>query len=275
MTRTAPQHGERRCYLRGCRRTECSNAHYRYMSRLRLEHQRGQRRRTDAQPATDHLNQLIEAGWTQAQIERATGVNHRTLSPVLAGTYPSVNTTTAERILALPIGPPPNTDVDTDATGTIRRLQALVAIGHIYPAIAARVGIHKDALGVIARGERPQVRTETAKAVAAAYRHMSRTPGTSVRSRLHAARLGWHGPLAWDDATIDDPDAQPEVDNGQQQPNRNQLAAYRREEAAHFAQFGIPAHEIAARLGMAESTVRAIVAELYTGQRRDRSKAAA
>lgn len=266
MTRTPPQHGERRCYLRGCRRPECSAANYRYMSRLRLDYERGEARRAPAAPVLEHLRQLINAGWTQAQIERATGVGHRTIGPVIAETCTKVSTTTARKILALPISEPPTDEVDTDAIGTIRRLQALAAIGHNYPTVAARVGIHKDALGVIARGDRTSVRTETAKAVAAAYRLLSRTPGTSVRTRLNAARLGWQGPLAWDDTTIDDPAATPETDDSTERFNRNQLAVYRREEVTYLDGCGIPTHEIADRLGMSVSTVRGIVRELHVAR---------
>ncbi|MFE7485541.1 hypothetical protein [Streptomyces sp. NPDC057552] len=276
-TRHTPvQHGERRCYLRGCRLPECLDANYRYMSRLRLDYQRGSTRRTDAKPVAAHINQLLDAGWTQAQIERATGVGHRTLSPLRIDKCVNVHTTIARRLLALPIGPPPANETDTDATGTIRRLQALAAIGHSYAAIARRVGIHKDALGVIARGDRTQVRVETAKAVTAVYRHMSRTSGPSARSRFNANRLGWHGPMAWDDTTIDDPSAQPEEDTAEPQAlNRDELAALRRVDVEHLDTFGVPVEEIARRLGMAESTVKGIVKELRAGERRDRSKAAA
>ncbi|MYW29765.1 hypothetical protein [Streptomyces sp. SID2119] len=273
-TRTPVQHGERRCYLRGCRLPECLDANYRYMSRLRLDYQRGTARRTDAKPVRAHINQLLDAGWTQAQIERATGVGHRTLSPLRMDNCANVHTTTARRLLALPIGPPPAGETDTDATGTIRRLQALAAIGHSYAAIARHVGIHKDALGVIARGDRTQVRVETAKIVTAVYRHMSRAAGSSARSRFNAARLGWHGPLAWDDTTIDDPSAKPEADEPQTL-NRDQLAAIRRADVEHLDGFGVSVEEIARRLGMAESTVKGIVKELRAGERRDRSKAAA
>ncbi|WP_234316800.1 hypothetical protein, partial [Streptomyces sp. NRRL S-15] len=118
MARSLPKHGERACYLRGCRRPECCDANYRYMCRIRLEHERGQRRRTEAQPVADRVAELIGAGWTQAQIERATGVGHRTLSPLLSGQYPRVHATTARKILALPVGPPPADQLDTSAIGS-------------------------------------------------------------------------------------------------------------------------------------------------------------
>lgn len=269
-TRTAPQHGERRCYLRGCRRPECRAANYRYMSKLRLERQRGQRRRTCIKHVTDHVQNLIDAGWTQAQIERATGVGHRSIAPILAGSQPNVGVRTEQRLLALPVGPPPCDARDIDATGTRRRIQALVAIGYNYPTLGRHIGLHGDAVGRIARGENPVVRTSTAEATAVAYRQLSRTPGRSVRARFLAAGQGWHGPLAWDD--IDNPAAVPETCPQQLQLTREQQAALRRAEIEHLDRFGVPAQEIAARLGIADSTVLNIVAELRTGTRRDRSK---
>ncbi|MFB6776549.1 hypothetical protein ACFCX0_03760 [Streptomyces sp. NPDC056352] len=274
-TRTPPQHGERRCYLRGCRRPECLDAHYRYMSRIRLEYAHGQKRRVSADATHDHVQQLVDAGWNFAQISRASGIARRTISPLAIRRYPTTSRNVERAILAVPLGPPPRDQQDTDATGTVRRIRALLAIGHTSQAIADAVGMHRDALNKIARHELPCVRATTARAVASAYRQLALAPGMSVRGRAMAARKGWHGPLAWDETTIDDPEAQPETDGAEQELNRDQLAALRRSEAAHLAQFGVSAHEIAERLDMALSTVQAIVAELRTGQRRDRTKAAA
>ncbi|MGW1015629.1 hypothetical protein [Streptomyces niveus] len=258
---TETHRGDRGCYLRGCRQAECSTAHYRYMSLLRLDYERGHRRRVDATQTRVHIERLFAAGWTQAQVARAAGLQHRVVGAVLEGQL-TVSRRTAQPILLIRIGPPPADVRDTGATGTVRRVRALVAIGWPIAQLAPRLGIFESALGVIARGERDRVRIATAERVAREYRLLSRTPGSSNRARNDARRRGWHGPLAWDEWTIDDPAAGPDVDGNGAQPSRNELAAYRREEITHLVSFGVPQHEIAARLGMAPQYVHDLIVQL-------------
>lgn len=259
MTSRPSQHGERACYLRGCRRPECADAHYRYMSRYRLDLQRGQRRRVPAAPARARVHALLDAGWSRSQIATTTGCSARGVSALARGHVNDVSPLTERRILALPVGPPP-TPPYVDATGTMRRLQALVAIGHPMVNIAAAIGTHHSALSRIANGELDQIRSSTANTTARVYRQLALTAGTSARARNHAARRGWHGPMAWDEHTIDEPAAQPETDTSEPQPagaiERGQIAA---EEVRHLARFGVSAHEIARRVGRSPSYVRSIL----------------
>lgn len=276
MTRgTPPQHGERRCYLRGCRLPECLDAHYRYMSRYRLDAQRGQQRRQDIGPVQQHTNNLIATGWTQAQISRASGVPHRAVGAILGGHQPTVANSTANRILTVPVGPAPEPLQYIDATGTVRRLRALIAIGHTVVSLAPHIGINENALAAVVRHERPQVRATTAAAAKAAYRQLSRTPGISRRARNIAKNRGWYGPLAWGETTIDDPKALPETDLPEPELGRNELAAHRRAEVEHLDSFGLSEQDIANRVGIALSTVQGIVRELHRGERRERKSVAA
>ncbi|MYX14449.1 hypothetical protein GTY67_13685 [Streptomyces sp. SID8374] len=273
--RTPVRHGERRCYQAGCRRPECLNAHYRWCSRYRLDVHEGRPRRVDAAESLNHIQALLDAGWMQSQIARAANLAHRVLTSVRAG-QETVSVSTAQAILSVPIGPPPGDQRDVDATGTIRRVRALVAIGWPVAQLAPRFGLYVTALGAIARGELQNVRATTAKRVAHEYRDLSRTPGNSNRARNDARRNNWHGPLAWDDTTIDDPSSHPEVEAAEPHAlNRDELAAIRRADVEHLDGFGASPEEIARRLGMALSTVKGIVAELRAGERRDRSKVAA
>lgn len=255
MTGTLPPHGERRCYLRGCRRPECLDAHYRYMSRWRLDQQRGHRRRVPAGRTVDHITRLTGAGWSFAQIGTAAGCAHRTIAALVAGEHRTVATETERRVLAVPPGPPPSPRY-VDAVGTMRRIRALAAIGHPFVGIGPAIGLHHSAVSRIACGEAPQVLASTARATAEVYRRWSARPGSSARARNHAARSGWPGPLAWDE-NIDDPDARPEADPGWV-PLRGTRAEAEEiaVEVRHLAAAGIPVHEIAARVGRSESYVR-------------------
>jgi hypothetical protein len=99
----------------------------------------------------------------------------------------------------------------TDATGTRRRLQALIAIGWPIRELARQMGWTGNP-GLLLYGERQQVHKHTAALVADVYDRLWDVPGPSVRSRRAAARAGYAPPLAWDD--IDDPAATPSLDGG-------------------------------------------------------------
>ena len=253
----------RACYLRGCRQPACKNADYRYMSALRLDHHRGVRRRTDATQTRHHLERLTAAGWSYAQIARTAGIAHRTVG--VATTATSVSTRTARSILSIPIGPPPADTRDVDATGTIRRVRALVAIGWPLAHLAPRFGLYVTALGRIANAQTDQVRAVTADTIALDYRYLARVPGPSARARRHAAARGWYGPAAWDDRAIDDPDALPDVDGPEAVLSRDELAELRRQEITHLAGYGAAPEEIAVRLGIGVSTVTGVLRQHRMG----------
>lgn len=96
-----------------------------------------------------------------------------------------------------------------DATGTRRRVQALVALGYSLSAQCAVLGRTVNNYYKVTR--KPKVFAETARAVRDLYRELEMTPAPpshgAVLARRHAARNGWLPPLAWDD--IDDPREKP------------------------------------------------------------------
>jgi len=256
--RPEPHTPSRACYNRGCRLPECKAADYRYMSALRLDHHRGQRRRTDATQTRHHIERLQAAGWTQVQVARAADLCERTVGDIVQGA-PTISNQTAYAILSIPIGPAPLEGSEVDATGSMRRIQALVAIGWSFAQLAPRLGFYVTDLGLIANGRRVHVRGTTAEAIARGYRYWARIPGPGVRARNEARRRGWVGPAAWDETTIDDPAALPDTDVPERELNRNELAELRRQEVLHLAAFSIPPEEIAARLDIGFTTVTGIL----------------
>lgn len=105
-----------------------------------------------------------------------------------------------------------------DATGTVRRLRALSAIGwsvrHVAQRFEQRTDVDPSWLRSIARGNQGKVHADTARTIAAIYDDWCTQDGPSKHSRSWATKKGWHGPEAWDDGTIDDPSveaARPEV----------------------------------------------------------------
>lgn len=175
-----------------------------------------------------HIAQLRAAGMGRRAIAAAAGLAESTLCGIMHGYHADdpnhphhrpprlkVRREVAERILSVTFTPAPHAVVD--ATGTRRRMQALVAVGWSQARLASRLGITETSLCRILAGS-GGVLQATADAAAAAYEEWWRGPsagasraarGSITRARQHAARQGWLPPLAWDDDTIDDPDTEP------------------------------------------------------------------
>lgn len=205
---TATDHTpSRNCYLRGCREKPCLAVSTRYSKRLRLEHQRGQYRMTDAGPARQHIERLVAAGWTQVQVSEASGVPSANIHKLYVGPQDKTANWRADAILAVEIGPPPADASIVDATGSRRRLQALRVLGHRRYDLAARLGTTPDRIKHITSGSTRRVSTAEAAGIAQLYRNLSTVRGPSKQTASIARNKGWHGPLAWDD--IDDPKARP------------------------------------------------------------------
>ncbi|WP_427017832.1 hypothetical protein ACQCSX_04255 [Pseudarthrobacter sp. P1] len=132
--------------------------------------------------------------------------------------YPRVAAKTAAAILAVK----PTLDnmaegALVDPAGSMRRLQALVALGWSQARLAQRLGVTSSNSTHLFTGSR-QVTARTARAVRALYDELWNQPQEPVewrakiaasRARRKAAQLGWLPPMAWDDETIDDPATAP------------------------------------------------------------------
>lgn len=176
----------------------------------------------DAEPVRAHLHRLKAYGIGWKTVAEITGVPESTVAGLLYTrgknhTKPSAKCrpTTAEAILALK----PSVDLvkdhaAIDGTGTVRRLRALVALGHSMQDLAARLPLHQEATRRVIRGGTDGVSGLLARATRDLYEELStvRPDGPfSDRTRRMAASRGWVPPLAWDEGTIDDPDAKPNL----------------------------------------------------------------
>lgn len=98
-----------------------------------------------------------------------------------------------------------------DATGTVRRVQALVALGWTLAEISQEAGGYTKNWSHLLLKQQT-VTTDTAKKIAATYDRLSmRVPDGPYRERTRrrAQRNGWLPPLAWID--IDDLDERPDL----------------------------------------------------------------
>ncbi|MFF0055617.1 hypothetical protein ACFYRI_14630 [Streptomyces microflavus] len=281
-TRPLPAHGT---YARGngcrgyrapCLCKPCKDARRRTNKLFRVNRERGVTSFVDPAPAQQHL-QLLHQTMAWDDLAAATGLPLSTINLIYAGRRTKIRRETHNKILNTQ--PRPSRAQLVDVTGSMRRVQALMRVGHSLRVIATECRASRNRIHSISNGAQDTIRREFAERIAEAYKRLAFRPPArdrfTARTINSAIARGLHGPLAWDDETIEDPNASPDVGSTRDQLNRDELAAHRRADVAHLDGFGVSVEEIARRLGMAESTVKGIVKELRAGERRDRSKAAA
>jgi len=188
----------------------------RYCKQYRVDRERNGPRRVPAGPAADLVRQLIAEGYSRTQIAAATGCSRSEIDD-LANGRPTVHRDIAARILQTQIRAdrlPAQSSID--ATGTRRRLQALMVASWPQHHLAARLGTTDATVRNLLQS--PQVTVAKARAVRALYDELWRAAPADhgidaqarSRARNHALRSGWAPVGAWDDDTIDDPGAQPD-----------------------------------------------------------------
>lgn len=221
------QHGTYVAYVWDrCRCLPCAAACSAYNADLARRKAYGQQPYVDARPATEHLRALSAAGMGWKRAAAAAGVPESNVYPLLWGradrnggaTRTKARRELVEALLAVPM---PTLDdlgatVVVDGTGTRRRLQALITLGWSVQRLADHHGLDRQALDA-ALTQRP-IQAKTARAVRRLYDELwdqapPETTGpekvAAARSRRRAQAMSWAPPLAWDDDTIDDPDALP------------------------------------------------------------------
>lgn len=279
-------HGDPKRYRRGCRCTKCKagqntrNLHLRYLRQTG----RGMHRPTGK--AADHVLLLRAQGLNDHTIMRKAEVCPDVLYRIMRreGT---VHVTVERRILTIPVpekaAGPTASRAYIPALGTHRRLHALVAAGWHIAELARRLGKIRENLGpIVNQNGGGKVAMYLADQVKHLYAELhDKRPedhGVSAayaeRARRMAASRGWLPPGYWDDDEFDNPDFVPAASV---ELSRNELGELRRHEITHLAGFGCTPEVIHKRLNeeVALSTIRAIVREFQTGQRRDRTTAAA
>ncbi len=213
------RHGTRAAYVKDrCRCADCTAANTaasRTATRKRLYGR--WHPYVDATPVRDHVAALRAAGIGVERIAQLAGlsVSHirqlaeqdRNGSPATHRVRPS----TATRVLRVGINSAswaPSSRVD--ATGTRRRLQALIAIGWPPELLADQLGRRPNSLHRSMNGE--SVTARTAHEVATLYQKLWNTTPPRMTSeqcaaadaaRTKAAAHGWLPPLAWDDIDTD------------------------------------------------------------------------
>lgn len=224
-----PRHGERRGYLAGCREDCCRAASNEYMADYSSDpewrarqakfnkvsrHHRHQLARQGidhsmrpAQPVRDHVQALLDIGWTATALAAVHGgVSHGAISQLMRVGNETVQHKTSTLLdlpytLNVPDRVPDGLKVPL--LGVQRRFQALLALGWTNADMAAEGG-SSVRLNLSAHRHISARNWRRANNV---YLKLSSTPGPSDRTRNQARRLGYAAPAAWDN--IDDPAERP------------------------------------------------------------------
>ena len=276
---SAREHGTRACYVfgpdggsdrsRGCRCGPCARANRAAENeRTRLIAYGRWEPYVDAGPTREHLRALGEAGIGWRRAATLAGVSTGSVSKILyggpGGRPPAQRVRPETEAAILAVYPAPALlagRAPVDATGTRRRMQALVACGWSQARLAARLGVLPSNFGDVMY-RRPTVTAATARAAERIYDELwDKAPPESAhrekiaasRARRYAAARGWAPPLAWDN--IDDPQALPaegwQREPGAGRPRGAGLAA----EARELEELGLTREEVARRLGVVPASL--------------------
>ncbi|GFE20129.1 helix-turn-helix domain-containing protein [Streptomyces nigrescens] len=206
---TARAKGRPASGIKGCPCTPCRQAEARYDKRRRYLNATGRTLTVDPRPVADHIRNLFAEGAGWNQLVAASGCSNSTISLILNGKISRIHRTTADKLLAVQPGDaqPPGLRVPT--TGSVRRLHALLAIGHTCKAISAASGVEHSTLSDLINERLERVARHVTERVASGYSILAGTRGNSARSINRGLRNNWAPPAAWDDDHLDDPDAHP------------------------------------------------------------------
>lgn len=258
-------HGYARYRLDGCRCYACGWARAEYDERRnRLIAYGRWHPFVDAKSVREHVLLLVDAGVGRRRLAALSGISGSVLSKLLYG-VPSrgqpptrrLRPETARRLLE--VEPTLDSVADgalVDATGSARRLRALIAVGWSGSKLADRLGMTVanfwTALGY------EQVTARRARAVRALYDELWDLPPVEVdhrsrqsasRARNMAARNGWPPPMAWDDEHIDDRTAR------SQRGDKTPRAIAHVENTDELIRQGYTLEQAAERLGVSKSTI--------------------
>lgn len=265
------EHGTRTMYVvHKCHGDACREAARVYESKRVRQRLYGiQADRVDAQPVRDHVQMLRESGLGTRRIAELVGVGRSTITNMIQGRrdrghapYARVARETAEKIFSVKPGMEslsPGSHVD--ATGTHRRIRALVSIGHSATSLGKRIGVTSSNMHSMMFRNKVLVRTD--QVVREMYEELWDKPNigeewhgkaAASRARNYASARGWLPPMAWDDDLLDDPNYYPVVPESVGSKVDVKREAFI-EEVEFFAEAGERISSVARALGITEEAV--------------------
>lgn len=252
--REAPHHRNSYCVKwYGCHLPECRD---RYNSRRRAMRAGVIQPAPliDAEPIRQHILDLQASGLTPTRIARLAGMSHTNVTEFLhaspaqgRGRKRQTSPEVAAKILAVKL---------LTTAGTLRRIQALIAIGWPVRHIAAHANVSARWIGDL----HPDVVVNlvTSEKIAAAYDELQQLnpekrgvqPGHASRARQRAKANRWPPPKYWAERAdvMDDPHFEPMYGR-----TRGELLAA---DARELFRYGVTVEQAAARLGVSRNHIQ-------------------
>lgn len=221
----------------------------------------------DIEPVRAHIEDLHDQGMAYEHIATAAGLRREHLDRIRCA-IPSraaeqrVRHETAARILAVryQVEQLPNTAY-VPATGALRRVQALRALGWPVHELARRCGVSYRTLVMIRRQR--VVYAATYQAIALLFEDLRDqdpirhgvTKRSAHRLRRECRAAGFAPPLAWDDIDNDLAPGPAPWKFGFAKPDQSDIGAALMDDVRELADLGIPRDQIAARVGRTWNTI--------------------
>jgi hypothetical protein len=164
---------------------------------------------TPAAPVAAHIHRLRAGGMSTVAIAQASGLPVQTVYSVSRGRGTLVFGHTAARLTAVTTPAPTPPAGFAFAVASMRRTRALSRIGHPQCAQRAAIDMTTRPYFSLIAGQTSYISLAHAARLHDIYDRWSEADGPSLRTRAWAIKAGWHGPEAWTEDSIDDPDAQP------------------------------------------------------------------
>lgn len=271
-TRPIPAHGTyarasgSRGYRAACTCDPCKAERRRVEKRFRVNRERGITSFVAPAAAQAHLH-LLHKTMAWDDMADATGLPLSSLNLIYAGRRTKIRQETEAKILAT--APRLSGTQLVDATGSTRRIQALLYVGHSLRTLAEACGTSRMRVHKLSLGSQEGIRREHADRIAATYKRLAFKPPVrtrfTVRTTNAAKARGWHGPLAWDGATIDDPKARPDVDEPYMPIPKGGRDSLRRHEIRHLLDCGESPASIAKQMGRSEKYISDLISQGLPG----------
>lgn len=203
-----------------CRRADCTDIaagrgfcvrHYQDARKRLIAYGRWDAWVDDTTMLRDHLDKLTLLGLSVSRISLLAGVSAPTITAIIAGSPSRVRRLTADRLLAVDavFDDLPATN-RIAATGTHRRLQALITLGWSQSRLDGLLSFSRGRVNHILHRNRVLVAHH--RAIAALFDELWDLPvpertiherRSTTRARRQAAQNRWLPPLAWDDLDTD------------------------------------------------------------------------
>ena len=203
----------------------------------------------DATDAIERVALLRSRGYSWDNLSKLTGVDADTLSRLgLWSANGSMEKATHLKIMNAPV---PEQIIDAGNSripnvGTKRRIEALLALGYSLEFLANELGVTQTCVCSWLR--KKQVTSSTVVRIRDLYDRLSMTRGPSKRARMRAQKKGLAPPLAWDDESIDDPSAVPQLGD------ETRVTKMERYRELHW--LGYSQSEISERLGVKNYVIK-------------------